>query len=129
MTVPRKLPAAQSGIAASAVLTKSLLRAAGLMGLSNTVLAAALGVSEATVSRLATGSRQVDPQSKEGELALLIIRAYRSLDALVGSDDAARLAWMRSENHALNGKPVALIVQAQGLVAVVNYLDAMRAPA
>lgn len=129
MTIPRKLPAEQSGIFASAVLTKSLLRAAALLGLSNAVLAAALGVSEATVSRLATGSRQVDPRSKEGELALLVIRAYRSLDALVGSDDASRLAWMRSENRALNGKPVALIVQAQGLVAVVNYLDAMRAPA
>ena len=47
-----------------------------------------LGVSEASVSRLVTGARTIDPESKEGELALILVRVYRSLDALVGADDA-----------------------------------------
>jgi uncharacterized protein (DUF2384 family) len=122
-------PAAQSRLEPAAVLTKALLRAAQLLDLSSAALARILGVSEASVSRLASGSRQVDPQSKEGELALLLVRVYRSLDALVGTDGEQRKAWMESANRALNGRPIDLIERAEGLVTVVSYLDAMRAPA
>jgi hypothetical protein len=113
----------------AAVLTKGLLRASGLLGLSSAALARVLGVSEASVSRLVSGARTVDPASKEGELALLLIRVYRSLDALVGTDAAQRKAWMESHNRGLNGRPLELIERAAGLAAVVSYLDAMRAPA
>jgi len=123
---PRQAPAAQPQ--APVVLTKSLLRAGDLLELSSASLARILGVSEASVSRLVSGARNVDPDSKEGELALLLVRVYRSLDALVGTDSAQRKAWLHSPNRALNGRPVDLIQRADGLVAVVNYLDAMRAP-
>jgi hypothetical protein len=113
----------------AAVLTKGLLRASGLLGLSSAALARVLGVSEASVSRLVSGARTVDPAGKEGELALLLIRVYRSLDALVGTDAAQRKAWMESHNRGLNGRPLELIERAAGLAAVVSYLDAMRAPA
>ena len=111
------------------VLTKALIRAAGLLGLSNAALARVLGVSEASISRLVTDQRKIDPESKEGELALLLVRVYRSLDALVGTDAAQRKAWIEGYNRALNGRPMELIERADGLVAVVSYLDAMRAPA
>jgi hypothetical protein len=111
------------------VLTKAVLRAADLLGLPSAALARVLGVSEASVSRLASGVRTIDPASKEGELALLLVRVYRSLDALVGTDAAHRRAWMEGNNRALNGRPRDLIERADGLVAVVSYLDAMRAPA
>src|SRR5437588_4316454 len=128
MTRPPK-PAPRSQPASDVVLTKALLRAAQLLELSSTVLARILGVSEASVSRLASGARTVDPQSKEGELALLLVRVYRSLDALVGSDAAQRQAWLHGHNRALNGRPIDLIQRTDGLVNVVAYLDAMRAPA
>jgi transcriptional regulator with XRE-family HTH domain len=112
-----------------AVLTRAVLRSAELLGLSAALLARVLGVSEASVSRMAAGSRRVNPSSKEGELALLLVRAYRSLDALVGADDAQRRAWMSGHNHALGGTPIDLIQRADGLVAVVAYLDGMRAVA
>jgi hypothetical protein len=110
------------------VLTKAVLRAVGLLELSSASLARVLGVSEASVSRLASGARAIDPQSKEGELALLLVRVYRSLDALVGTEASQRKAWLHGHNRALNGRPVDLIQRADGLVSVVNYLDAMRAP-
>ncbi len=119
----------QAAPAPDAVLTKALLRAAELLGLSSRALARVLGVSEASVSRLVSGSRTVDPASKEGELALLLVRVYRSLDALVGTDAAQRKSWLESHNRALNGRPVDLLQRTEGLVAVVAYLDAMRAPA
>lgn len=125
----RILPRPQPAPAADAVLTKALLRAAELLGLSSRTLARILGVSEASVSRLVSGSRTIDPASKEGELALLLVRVYRSLDALVGTDAAQRKAWLGSQNRALNGRPIDLLQRTDGLVAVVAYLDAMRAPA
>jgi plasmid maintenance system antidote protein VapI len=125
-------PAASRPVAGpepGAILTKAVLRATNLLGLSSAALARVLGVSEASVSRLATGARTIDPKSKEGELALILVRVYRSLDALVGTDDAQRKAWMGGYNRALNGRPRELVQRADGLVAVVSYLDAMRAPA
>jgi hypothetical protein len=126
MIRPRPLPAPRPQ--PDVVLTKALLRAGQLLELSSASLARILGVSEASVSRLVSGARTVDPGSKEGELALLLVRVYRSLDALVGTDAAQRKAWLHSANRALNGKPADLIQRADGLVSVVNYLDAMRAP-
>lgn len=122
-------PAARVEPAKDAVLTKAVLRAAALLELPSNVLSRILGVSEASVSRLASGSRTIDPDSKEGELALLLVRVYRSLDALVGTDAVQRKAWLHGQNGALNGRPVDLVQRADGLVNVVAYLDAMRAPA
>ncbi len=124
---PRSAPRPEP--APDQVLTKAVLRAADLLGLSSAALARILGVSEASVSRLASGARTVDPQSKEGELALLLVRVYRSLDALVGTDASQRQAWLQGQNRALNGRPIDLIQRTDGLVNVVAYLDAMRAPA
>lgn len=124
---PRSAPRPEP--APDQVLTRAVLRAADLLGLSSAALARILGVSEASVSRLASGARTVDPQSKEGELALLLVRVYRSLDALVGTDASQRQAWLRGQNRALNGRPIDLIQRTDGLVNVVAYLDAMRAPA
>lgn len=115
-------------IAPSAVLAKATGRAAAFLGLTGAALAQVIGVSEATVSRVSRGERGLAPESKEGELAALLVRLYRSLDALVGNDEQRRLAWMRSHNEALNGTPSALIQNVQGLVATVAYLDGMRAP-
>lgn len=126
--LPRAAPQAASAPADDAVLTKALLRSAELLGQSGAVLARVLGVSEASVSRLASGARTISPASKEGELALLLIRLYRSLDTLVGADEPQRRAWMGGTSAALNGRPIELITRAEGLVAVVAYLDAMRAP-
>lgn len=111
------------------VLAKATIRASDLLGMSGAALARVIGVSEPTVSRLSKGARGLDPNSKEGQLALLLVRVYRSLDALVGTDGQKRLAWMRSPNKALGGKPVELIERPDGLVATLNYLDGMRAAA
>src|SRR3954469_7834923 len=80
------------------VLAKATLAAAGRLGLRNRHLAAVIGSSEASVSRLQTG-RGLDPESKEGELALLFLRLYRSLDALVGGDDEKARQWVHAPNH------------------------------
>jgi transcriptional regulator with XRE-family HTH domain len=109
----------------AAVLTKAVLSAAARLGLRQSDLAAVLGASEASISRLQRG-RAIDPESKEGELALLFLRLYRSLDALVGGDDAQAQRWLHAENDHLGGVPAQRVTTVQGLVGVVEYLDAMR---
>ena len=118
-------PAVDPGL----VLAKATARAAALLGLSGAALARVIGVSEPTVSRLLRGDRPLAPASKEGELAALLVRVFRSLDALVGGDDGKRLAWMGSANHALGGVPRELVQTAEGLVGTLSYLDGLRAPA
>lgn len=109
-----------------AVLTKALGRAAERLRISDRELAAVLGVSSSSVSRTSRGRRTVDPESKEGELALLFLRVYRSLDGLLGGDAESCRRWLRGYNHHLSGVPAELLQSAQGLVRVAEYLDALR---
>jgi hypothetical protein len=124
---PSPAPAVATTPAAGAVLTKATLRSAGLLGLSNSVLARAVGLSEASISRMASGVKAFEPGSKPAELAALVIRVYRSLDALVGNSEEHRRLWMTSYNRALNTVPREAIQTAEGLVRVVTYLDGARA--
>jgi len=124
--MPQTVSAPQS-VTKGAVLSKAVVNAAVFLGLSQARLAAILGLSRATVSRLCAGTYQLSQGKKEWEFAVLLVRLFRSLDAIVGgiAEDVRR--WMNSDNHALaNRKPVELISSAEGLVRVVYYLDARR---
>lgn len=110
------------------VLAKATTRASQFLGMNGVMLAKTLGLSEPTVSRILKAEKPIDPSSKEGELALLLVRVYRSLDALVGTDDGKRQLWMTGFNKALGGIPLQVIQRVDGLVATLSYLDAMRAP-
>jgi antitoxin Xre/MbcA/ParS-like protein len=110
-----------------AVATKAVLRAASRLGLSNKALGRIIGVSEATVSRMRSGSYELSPGDKSFELAMLVIRLFRALDGIAGGDEVVASAWLRNENSALGGTPLALIESVSGLVHVLGYLDARRA--
>ena len=106
---------------------KAVKRAADRLDLSNRALARILGLSEASVSRLGTGTYQLDPGGKPYELALLFLRLFRSLDGITGGDSAVAREWLRNDNTALGAAPMALMGSIAGLVNVVAYLDARRA--
>ena len=110
----------------SAVLTKAVTRAADRFALSGRELSAILGISPSSLSRIASGRRTIDPETKEGELALLFVRVFRSLDSLLGGHRENCRRWLRAYNHHLAGEPAELLRSAQGLVRVVEYLDALR---
>jgi hypothetical protein len=65
-------------------------------------------------------------ESKEGELGLLFLRVFRSLDALVGGNLEQARAWLRAENDHLRGVPLQRMHKVEGLVDVADYLDALR---
>ena len=119
------LPAVDPSPDENVVVTKATRRAATALGLSQKELGRVLGVSDATVSRLGSG-KLIEARSKEGELALLLVRVFRSLDALVGSSEEKARAWFSAENAHLGSVPRERVQSALGLVEVAQYLDAMR---
>jgi transcriptional regulator with XRE-family HTH domain len=111
----------------AAVVSKALLRAAEALGLSSADLAQIVGTSESTLSRIRNRKRGPIPlDTKEGELALLFLRVFRSLDALVGGNESHARAWLRADNHHLGTVPLSRMKKIEGLVDVAEYLDAMR---
>lgn len=114
---------------AAPVLSKALKRAVELLGLSGDELAAILGLSASSVSRLRHDRLLVEPDSKAGQLALVLLRVFRSLDALVGSRDELARQWLRTPNADLGAVPIDLLKRADGLVRVGQYLDAVRGSA
>jgi Protein of unknown function (DUF2384) len=113
--------------AESQVVAKAAIRAAALLDIPNTVLAKVLGVSEASISRMRAGKFNLGQSPKAFELSVLFVRLFRGLDAIVGGDAVAARSWLRTENTALRGAPIALIQSVTGLTQTVQYVDARRA--
>jgi len=111
---------------AAVVLGRAVLRAATMLGLSQKEMAQIIGISAASMSRLAAGARLMQPGSKEGECALLLIRIFRALDALLGGKEQDLRSWFHAENSHLGGVPAVRVQTVEGLVHVAEYLDAMR---
>lgn len=116
-------PAVEQG----AVVTKAALRAAALLGISNKALGCIVGVSEASVSRMGSGTYTLKLGEKPFELAVLFVRFYRALDTIVHGDDEIARRWLTSHNAALAGTPLTVIQSLPGLVHALAYLDARRA--
>jgi predicted transcriptional regulator len=117
----------KSGLSASAVLTKAAVRAAAQLQLSNAEMARVIGVSPPTITRMRRGQFALDEDTKPFELAVLFVRVYRSLDAIVGGDDAVAAKWLRAPNIVMKEKPVNLVQKVMGLIHVLQYLDTRRA--
>lgn len=107
------------------VLTKAVVRAAKALALNQSKVAATLGVSDPTVSRMFADKYFLDPERKEWELGALFVRLFRALDSIVASDEKAR-AWLGSENKALGARPIDLLPRAEGMIRVLHYLDSAR---
>lgn len=109
------------------VMAKAAFNAARELGLKQIELATIIGVSKSVVSRdLKDGGYSLKGQPFN--LAAYLVRIFRSLDAIAGGDPDVIKGWMANDNLDLNGRPKELIRTAAGLVDVMNYLDAARAP-
>lgn len=111
----------------AAVVTQAVVRAAERLELPNRAIAAILGLSEASVSRMTAAAYELSPGTKPFELAVLFLRMFRSLDAITNGDVAVARAWLHNENTALGAVPAKTMESVTGLVNVVAYLDARRA--
>lgn len=109
------------------VLSQAVLKVAQLWGLGNEQLGAILGLSDSTVSRLRNGKLTLKRGSKGFELGQYLVRLFRSLDALMGSDDEAARSWLTTVNRDLQAAPITLLSTIRGLISVCDYVDGYRA--
>lgn len=107
------------------VLAKAVLRASEQLGLKQAELAAVLGVHRTAVSRMKQ-HLSLDPASKQGELALLLIRLARAVFALSGGDNEWIRHFMHSPNRITGGVPAQQIQSIQGLMQVLQFADGSR---
>ncbi len=110
----------------SEVLSKAIIKVKENLGLKQIELSGIVGSSTSEVSRLCSGDAFLSPDTKEGECALLLIRVYRSLGALLGEDPEQCQEWFKNYNAHLDAKPVELAKKVEGLAEIVSYLDTMR---
>jgi len=110
------------------VVTKAVMAAADRLGLNAARTADILGLSAPTISRMKRLDFLLEPGSKPFELAVLLIRVFRSLDAIAGGDEAVAKNWLRNHNTALGAAPADMLATITGLIDVLSYLDARRAP-
>ncbi len=103
------------------VLGEAVLNAGTQLGLSATKVGQIIGRNRTSIVR-----NGINPQAKEGELAMLLIRIYRSLYALMGGNETNMRHFMQTRNLATRGIPAEQISKVTGLVRLVEYLDAMR---
>lgn len=109
------------------VLSSAVARSAELWELTNETLGEIIGVSASTASRLRAGTWKLTPGTKQFELGQFLVRLFRSLDSLTGSDDEAATSWLENDNTDLEGRPIELIRTVKGLTEVANYVDDFRA--
>ena len=102
------------------VLSHATRRAGAELGLDTATLAAIVHRSR---TRLADPIR---PDKATGELAMMFLRVYRGLFALLGGDRDAMRLWMAGPNRGTGGVPVEQMKSIEGLAKVLRYVDAMR---
>ena len=92
------------------ILTEASLRAAHFLGLDT--------------AQVAQISKETQLESEE--VAILLVRAYKSLNSIMGGHEAEMRVWMSSENSHLKGIPEQLIMSAGGLNDVTCYLERFK---
>ena len=103
------------------VLGTAVLRASERMGLSRAELAKVVGRDRSSISR-----GGIDPDSKSGELAKILIRCYRALAVMVDDNPEQIREWLATPNRHTGGVPEEQFQSVAGLVTVSEYLDAIR---
>jgi len=107
------------------VVAKALMNVKEELSLSNEAVGGIIGADASTVFRI--GKKGDMKENKSYEAALLLIRVYRSLYALLGGSKEAMSHWLNTENLDFQKqKPISIMASWIGLVEIVQYLDAMR---
>lgn len=107
-----------------AVLTKAVLSASKQLGLKPVELGAMLGMHRTAISRLKQ-CPSLDPQTKAGELALLVVRVALALHTLTGGDREWMEHFIRTPNKITGGVPAKQMETIHGLANVLQCVDAI----
>lgn len=104
------------------MLVKAVLNAANQLGLSVDQLVLILDIKNSSMD---LQDMKLDPDSKPGKKALLLIQIFQLLDALNGKEIQWIRHFMGSQNHLTGGVPIEQIQNETGLVKVKECLQAL----
>ncbi len=104
------------------VVRKALMNVGKALDIAPEVLGAIVGRNKSSLYR----ANGLKADSKHGELALVLIRCYRALHALMGGDEQAMQHWFHTKNLHTGGIPIEQVQSLEGLMSVSRYLDGIR---
>ena len=107
------------------VLAEAVLKTANLLGLSNTQLAAVMGLDIMSMNQIEF-SAVLEPTSAHGEAGLLLIRLYQNLSSLTGGDSEWIDYFMNAFNTTTDGVPIQQIQTREGLEKVLTVVEALN---
>ncbi|WP_111828220.1 DUF2384 domain-containing protein [Acinetobacter colistiniresistens] len=107
------------------VLAEAVLKTADLLGLSQTQLAAVMGLDLMSMNQIEF-SAVLEPTSSQGKTGLLLIRLYQGLSALTGGDSEWIDYFMNAFNTATDGFPIQQIQTRKGLEKVLMVVEALN---
>lgn len=116
-----------SGAERALVLSQAVLETAQLLGMKDKTLADVIGVSPGMISNLRHHGATLEEGKHPFEMALALIRVYRSLAGIVGPQEQHLRGWFNANNADLGGIPAELVRKPQGLFTTLTYLDSHRA--
>lgn len=90
------------------------------------VLGLSLGEIDEIVKSDARFKYDVIPASREGFSALSLVRIYRRLYAMFDGNKEHMQLWMAGFNNGSRGVPIEQVKHDDGLLAVVEYLEARQ---
>jgi hypothetical protein len=105
-------------------LAVAVSRVATLWNLSHNQLGGILGLSAASAARLRSNSFIIRPTTLASERGRHLLRLFHSLDCLADGNDAMSIAWLRTLNRDLHGRPIDLILSSRGLNDVIDHVSA-----
>ena len=108
------------------VLSKAICSIKDKWDLTNSDLASIIGVDKSTITRICRQESFVDPNKKNGELSLMLVRVFRGLGVFLGDRMSLQIEWLNSYNKSFNSTPIEAIKTVSGLAMVLQYLDALR---
>ena len=112
----------QENLDPAAALAKAVINTSSQLGLTQADLAAVLDMDRKAVSRLTA----LDPASKQGEIALILVQIALALSDLTGGDTEWITHFMSSPNTVTKGVPAEQIKSIEGLREVLKCVEALR---
>ncbi len=109
----------------ASVLAEAILNTADLLGLSQTQLAAVMGLDLMSMNQIEF-SAVLEPSSAHGEAGLLLIRLYQNLSSLTGGDSEWIDYFMNAFNTTTDGIPIQQIQIRKGLEKVLTVVEALN---
>lgn len=119
------MSANQKNANAELVLASTLKNLQAQFGWSQERMASTLFVHRNQLQKLYNYG--IDPSCVQGQIAVMLIRIFRGLVALIGNDCKNLCHWLNTKNKAFNDDtPQEKLSSLEGMVSVMQYLDAMR---